>query len=80
MEPKHSVIKGLYCSNPFHSGYQYSGYFGKQWKSRWNAEYVGISSGSALFAKIGTIFRDRNTSFYRIFNWLPFKIQPICMG
>ena len=34
-----------------------------------------ISSGSALFAVIKTILRDRNTSFYRNFDWQPLKTQ-----
>ena len=35
----------------------------------------GTSSGSAVFAKIKTIFRVRNTSFYWNFDLQPFKIQ-----
>ena len=30
---------------------------------------------SALFAEIKTIFRDRNTSFNKNFDWQPLKIQ-----
>ena len=46
-------------------------HFGKQWRPRWNA----ASSGSALFAKIKTIFRDINASFHRNFNQQSLKIQ-----
>ena len=35
----------------------------------------GISSGSALFAKIKTIFRDRNISFYLNFALQPLNVQ-----
>ena len=38
------------------------------------ANNEGISSVSSLFAKIKTIFRDRNISFYRNFDWHPLKI------
>ena len=34
--------------------------FGKQWRPRWNDTAIcGISSGSTLFAKIKTIFREK---------------------
>ena len=41
----------------------------------WQTVKTQISSGSALFAKIKTIFRDRNTSFCRNFDQQPLKIQ-----
>ena len=52
------------------------------------AVYGGISSGSTLFAKIKTIFRDRNTAFYRNLTGNPLKykmdysilIVSTCMG
>ena len=49
--------------------------FGKQWRPRWNAAEGCISSGSALIAKIKTIFKYRNTSFDRNFDQQPLKIQ-----
>ena len=42
-------------------------YFGKNCGSRWNAAWCCISSGSALFAKIKTTFRDGNTSSFGTF-------------
>ena len=37
-----------------------NGYFGKQWRPRWNAAWCSISSGSALFAKINISLQDSN--------------------
>ena len=48
--------------NPLYLGKPYNRYFCKQWRPRWNAALCCISSGSALFAEVKTIFRDRNTS------------------
>ena len=46
-------------------------YFNKQWRSRWKATQSGISSGSALFAKIKTIFRNINILKFRNFHLWP---------
>ena len=52
-----------------------TGYFGEMWRPRWNAVWCGISSGYSLIAKVETILRDRNTSFYRNFDRQPLKIH-----
>ena len=43
-----------------------NGYYGKQWRPRWNAASCGISSGSALFTKTKSIFRERNTLLFKL--------------
>ena len=46
-----------------------NGYFGKQWRPRWN-----IASGSTLFAKTKWIFREWNRIFFESYNLWPLKI------
>ena len=57
--------------NPFHSGYRYTGTLANSV----DPDVMRRISGSALFANIETIFRGRNTPFYRNYDRQPLKIQ-----
>ena len=53
---------------PFHSGNWYGGTLS-------NSENPDEMTHKAAFHQINIIFRDRNASFYRNFDWHPLKIQ-----
>ena len=46
-------------------------YLGKQWRPRWNAALCSISSGSTLFAKTKTIFRDEWEFYFEFTSCYP---------